>query len=88
MKLFLDAKQFQVVSCLWPVLGPIRHVDDSGQQTLTYVLRDVHDIKAMGHVEVFLVRQVLENRPGFLHTMRRLCPRTLLSRQRALFLVF
>jgi hypothetical protein len=30
MKFFLDAKEFQVVSCLWPVLGPIWHVDDSG----------------------------------------------------------
>jgi hypothetical protein len=67
------------VSCLRPVLGPIRHVDDSGQQTLTYVLHAMHDIKAMGRVEVFLVRQVPENRPRFPHTMQRLCPRMLLS---------
>ena len=51
LKVLPDAQLFKVVPCFWPIFGLLRHVKDGGKQTLTDVLRDVHEIKAMNHAE-------------------------------------
>ena len=88
LKIFPDAKPFQIVSCSRPILGLFGHVGKSAKQTLGNILRNVHYIEAMGRVEDLLVLQVVENRPRFPYTQQRIYPRSLLSRRRALLPIF
>ena len=88
MKLFPDIQIYQVVSCFWPIFGPLWHVEQGTKQTLAHVLCDMHDIKAVRHKEDLPVRQVPENRPRFPYLQQRLWRLSLLSRRWALFPIF
>src|SRR3954468_12938464 len=75
---------YQVISCFQPIFGFLRHVEKSGKQTLEHILRDMHYIKAMRHIEDGLVLQVPKHGPRLPYIQERFWCLLLLSWLRAL----
>ena len=72
VKILPYTQDFQVSSCLWPVLSLLRHVQKCAKQALENILRDMHLIKAIRSVEDLPVRQIPKNRLRFPYPQERL----------------